>query len=115
MIKCYEAVSMVTDEATSQFGFSYYVNEERQNELEYSCDLIDKLAEECHGVSYDVEVDDLTTEVSVTLECEELIVKERDSIFYELLERVNRLKFGLSGENLCIKFTFDSIWDRVIL
>lgn len=114
MIKCYEVVSMVTDEATSQFGSLWRVNEIRQNELERNCELIDRLAEECNGISYDVDVDDITMDVSVAIEFDELIVESKDSVFYELLEKAKRLKLGSSDTNLCIKLSFDSIWDKVI-
>lgn len=114
MVKCYDVVSMVTDEATSQFGSLWKVNESRQNQLKYSCELIDKFAEECGGIAYDVDVDDITMELSVAIECEEMIVDSRDSVFYALLKRAKGLKFGSSGANLCIKLSFDSIWDKVI-
>lgn len=53
-------------------------------------------------------------ELSVAIECEEMIVDSRDSVFYALLKRAKGLKFGSSGANLCIKLSFDSIWDKVI-
>lgn len=114
MIKCYDVVSMVTDEATAQFGSLWKVNESRQNELQRNCELIDSLAQECGGVSYEVDVDDITMEISVAMECDELVVKSKDSVFYELLGKIKGLKFGSTDENLCIKLTFGSIWDKVI-
>lgn len=114
MIKCYEVVSMVTDEATSQFCSLWRVNKIRQNELERNCELIDKLAEDYNGISYDVDVDDITMEISVAIEFDELIVESKDSVFYELLEKVKRLKFSSSDTNLCIKLSFDSIWEKAI-
>lgn len=114
MITCYDAVSMVTDEATAQFGFLWKVNKSRQDELKCSCELIDNLAEECGGISYEVDVDDITMEISVAIECEELVVKSKDNVFYELLGKIKRLKFCSTEDNLCIKLTFDSIWDKAI-
>lgn len=114
MIKCYDVVSMVTDEATAQFGSLWKVNENRQNELKHNCELIDSLSQECGGISYEVDIDDITMEISVAMECDELVVNDKDSVFYKLLERVKGLKFGSTDENLCIKFVFGSIWDRTV-
>lgn len=115
MIKCYEFVSMATDEATSQFGSLWKVNENRQNDLKRNCELIDKLVKRYGGIAYDVNIDGITMEVSVEIEFDELIVDSKNSVFYELLVRAKRLKFESSGtNNLCIKLTFDSIWDKTI-
>ncbi len=114
MITCYDAVSMVTDEATAQFGSLWKVNKSRQNELKRSCGLIDSLAGECGGISYEVDVDDITMEISVAMECDELVINDKSSAFYELLVRIKGLKFCSTDENLCIKLVFGSIWDKAI-
>lgn len=114
MIKCYDVVSMVTDEATSQFGSLWRVNESRQDELKRSCELIDNLAGECGGISYEVYVDDITMEISVAMECDELVVKSKDNAFYGLLGRIKGLKFCSTDDNLCIRLRFGSIWDKAI-
>lgn len=114
MIKCYDVVSMILDEATSQFKPLWKQNDEKRYILKEYCEAIDEIAAEFCGISYDVEVDEISMEICVCLECDEIIIKTKEHRLYDLVER--SIKFEISaGENDMqnVKFVFPGIWDRV--
>lgn len=113
-IKCFDVVKMVIDEATSQFGVLWKVNPEELRKLNERCEFIDKLSDESNGVSYDVSVDDKTMDISVTLECDELIAENKDHVIYRLMNGSKSINLFAHDGHLCIKFKFGSIWDRAI-
>lgn len=111
--KCYDVVEMVTEEATSQFGSLLKVDEERQRELRECCDLIDVLAEKFGGISYEVEVDDETTDITVSLVCGELEIDTSSDDFYGLMHKAKKVGFkSYENEQLQIDFIFGGIWVR---
>lgn len=112
-VKCFDVASMVIDDASERFSPIWRLNDERINILKEYCDTIDKLSEEFNGTSFEVEVDDISMEITVVLECEEVIIESSKHIFYELLKRTVRYGFSVSDEgSLLVKFVFPSIWDR---
>lgn len=113
-IKCYDVATMVIDEATNQFGSLWKVSRSRLDDLKESCKLIDELSDESHGVSYDVDIDDRTMDISVTLECEDLITDSKDHTIYSLMNVTKSINMFAHEGNLCIKFKFGSIWDKAI-
>lgn len=111
--KCYDVVEMVTEEATSQFGSLLKVDEERQQELRECCSMIDILAEKFGGISYEVEVDDETTDITVSLVCGEFEVDADSDDFYGLVSRTKKIEFkSYENEQLQIDFIFGGIWVR---
>ena len=114
LVKCFDAVSMVVEEATNQFAPLWGIDSHKYEILEQYCKAIDELASEFSGISYDVGVDEIEMTVQVVLECLDLTVASRKHRFYELAER--SLSFGFSTSedgNLNVKFVFPSVWERV--
>lgn len=110
-MKCFDAVTMVTDEATKQFGSLLQEDADKKLALQESCELIESLANQFGGVAYETEVDDETTEISVGLTCEEFETDATSSKLYELLERAKKVEFKTSdNEHIEIVFTFGGIW-----
>ena len=56
-VNCFDVVSMVVEEATSQFAPLWKLNKESNKILEQYCSVIDSLAEEFGGESFDVTSD----------------------------------------------------------
>lgn len=113
-IKCFDVVTMVTDEATEQFGRLFREDTKRKELLESCCSIIDDIAEQFNGVAFEVDVDDTTMDITVTLTCGEIII-EGEAEFYELLNHIKSfgVKASEDGEDLiCIDFVFDGIWVR---
>ena len=52
-------------------------------------------------------------EVTVVLECDEVIIEKDDHILYELAKRTVRYGFSVSEDgNLLVKFVFPGLWDK---
>lgn len=113
-VQCFDVAKMVIDEATSQFGILWRINDDKLRKFSGYCELIDELSDESHGASYDVEIDDRTMDISVTLECEDLIADSKDHTIYSLMNVTKSINMFAHEGNLCIKFKFGSIWDKAI-
>lgn len=112
-VKCFDAVSMVVDEATSQFAPLWRINEERYRILEQYCNALDSLAEEFDGESFSVEVDDISMTITITMECPEMTIESQNHKFYSLAQRAMTFGFSISDSGLlCVKFVFQSIWEK---
>ena len=114
IIKCYDVVSMIITEATERFKPLWKINTEKQDVLKEYCEAIDEIAAEFEGVSFNVEVNEITMEVKIDVECGEIVIKSKEHRLYDLAERATR--FGVSaidGETQVVKFVFPSIWDKV--
>lgn len=109
--KCFDVVSTVVDEATRQFGSAWEIDEELYDALKQCCTVIDSLAKESDGVSYDVSVDDREMTTSIILKLEDIIVGSSSHDFYELIKRFDKVGFSAAKDgNLNVKFVFPSIW-----
>lgn len=115
-VRCYDVVSMVTDEADKQFGAMWKINRDKQSLLEDCCDMIDELAQEFGGVSYDVDVDDITMDISVQLVCGDITIKSEEHKLYRLVQHTKSFGFSAAEDNesMCVTFVFAGIWDKAI-
>lgn len=112
-IKCFDVASMVIEDATERFKPSMKLNKERVDIFKDYCNAIDTLSNEFEGESFDVEVDEVTMEITVALECDEIVIESSNHIFYELVKRAVRYGFTASDDgNLVIKFVFPCLWDK---
>lgn len=113
-MKCFDVVSMVVEEATSRFSPLWKVNKEKIEILNQYCDILDILSKEFDGESYEVEVDEITMEINIALECEEIVITKKDHVFYDLIDRSVKYGFCVSDDgSLIIKFTFPSVWESI--
>lgn len=112
-VKCFDVVTMVVEDASEEFRPIWRINNERLEILKSYCDIIDMMSDEFDGESFEVEVDEITMEVIISLECAEVIIESASHPFYEIIKRTVRYGFGVSEEgNLLINFTFPSLWDK---
>lgn len=113
-VKCFDIVSMVVDEATSQFAPLWKINKEKYRTLEQYCDTLDSLADEFDAESFDVEIDDITMTITITMECDEIIIESQNHKYYSIAQRLTAFGFSVSKDGLlCAKFVFPSVWDKV--
>lgn len=112
-IKCFDIASMVIDDATERFRPSMRLNHERVGIFKQYCSALDELSNEFEGESFEVEVNEITMEITVSLECDEVVIESSNHVFYELVKRAVKYGFRTSEEgNLIIKFVFPSLWDK---
>lgn len=115
-IKCYDTLLMVIEEANDQFGLAWKVNKEKERIMKKNCDQIDDISSEFGGVSYEVDINDETMDITVSLVCTEMTLESPKHKYYWLIQ--NTKSFGFTnidnGELLKVTFVFDGIWERAI-
>lgn len=112
-IKCFDVASMVIDDATERFKPTMRLNTEKVDIFRDYCDAIDTLSNEFEGEAFDIEVDEITMEITVALECDEIVIESSKHIFYELVKRAVKYSFSTSEDgNLIVKFVFPCLWDK---
>lgn len=113
-VKCFDIVSMVIDEATSQFAPFWKIDEEKYRILEQYCNTLDHLAEEFDGESFDIEVDDVAMTITITMECNEITIESKNHKYYNIAQCAMAFGFSVSEDGLlCVKFVFPSVWSKV--
>ena len=112
-VKCFDVANMVIEDANERFNRLWKINTERLNIFKGYCEAVDSLSKEFEGESFEVEVDEITMEVTVVLECDEVIIEKDDHILYELAKRAVRYGFSVSEDGkLLVKFVFPGLWDK---
>ena len=112
-IKCFDVLSMVIEEANERFNPLWQINNDNLKVLQQYCDVMDMVSDEFKGVSFDVEVDEITMEIKIELECEEIIIESKEHPLYELIKRAIKFGFYATDEDIvCVKLVFPSIWER---
>lgn len=112
--KCFDVVSMVVDEATSQFAPLWEINKESYSILKQYCSAIDMIAKEFDVESYDVSVDDIAMTITIEMECLDMVIESDTHVFYSLAQRTKAFGFSVSEKgNLNVKFVFPSVWEKV--
>ena len=112
-VNCFDVVSMVVDEATAQFAPLWNINKEKYRILKQYCGVIDSLAEEFNGESFDVDVDDIAMTITIKMECRDVTIESQNHKYYSLAQRALAFGFSVSEDGLlCMKFVFPSVWDK---
>lgn len=109
---CRDHVFEVVDEGVKVFSQRYVVNEDRYAELEKICDLVDSLIGYCDAEYFDVEVDEITTQLRISVACDEVVFYNRDNAFFELTSLVNAFSFSKEGgeDRIVITLKVDDVW-----
>ena len=113
-IKSYDTANFVIEDANERFAPLWKPNADKIKIFEEYCQAIDSLVDEFGGISLDVEVNEISMEITISLECEEIVVEKNNHVLYELIKRTIRYGYSVSEDgNLLIKFVFPGIWDKV--
>jgi len=113
-INSFDIVKMVTDEASKQFGRAWTVNKDKESELNDACKRIDEFAERIDAETIEVEVDDISMDIIISVCCSDLIVDEKDDVFYDIAKKSKAMFFrcGELKDTLDVGFIFSKIWER---
>ncbi len=64
-----------------------------------------------HAVAYQVDVDDETTDITITVECEPFEVVEMTDLFYNIVRCAKQIRFSSADEfYVRVSFSFGGIW-----
>ena len=112
-VKCYDVASMVIEAANERFAPIWKPDTKFLKGFQACCDAIDTLADEFGGISFDVEVNEDNMEITVVLECDEVIIEQENHTLYNLIMRTIRYGFSTSEEgSLLISLIFPGIWSK---
>lgn len=110
-INCFDAASMVIDEANTRFYPQYRENREKKKILQEYCEALDNLAREFNGTSFTVEIDEEEKTIAITMVCPDIVVRTKEHRLYDLIERSLKVMFSTDEDgSLAITFVFPSIW-----
>lgn len=114
MVKCYEASIDLIEEAGKIFK-DRTIDREKLDSFKVLCGYIDMVASEFNGITYDISVDEDTTDICVVLECEEITLEKRNAPLYDAMLRCKAVGF-LCGENgynnVKVRFITDGVWSH---
>lgn len=116
VVKCFDVVNMVVEEASEQFKPIWRVDNDKLDILHEYCDAINGILKEFDGDSIDVDIDDIKMTISITIECEDLTIESKEHQFHQLVERAVKFGFSKSTEReaMCVNFVFPSVWDKAM-
>lgn len=73
------------------------------------------LAREFDGVTFEASVHDESMEVSVKLECPDIVIRTQKHHFYDRVEHSNAVRFSHDeGDTAAVEFVFPSIRNRTV-
>jgi hypothetical protein len=101
----------LVDKATVKFKDSYK-SDEKFETFETACEEIYELVQEFDCECMDVDVDEFTKRLTISLECDEIVLQHgREHCFFDLVKRTNSFSFSKDGEFLRVSFDFDGLWE----
>lgn len=114
-IKCYDAVKSIIDEATRQFSPIFKEDRIKKEMFKEQCNAIDWIAEQFGGVSYEININDVTMRIMISLVCEEFELDKSCSDFLKMIDNTLQIAFKEVDENyIQIDFVFDGVWEKAI-
>jgi len=114
-VKSFDYTKMVLDEATEKFSkFSWDLNEKKVDILKDYCDAIDEVLRATDGESFEVEVDEDTMNIYMTLSCANVVMESEEDKLYKLIDRALVVSFAAAKDcyHVLIRFTFPSVWEK---
>lgn len=121
-MKLFDIVSSIVEEGCSQFNaaaasvgaYEWVVHEEHYGILSTYCDAIDRISDEFNGISYDVEMDETTGEITISLECSDFSATSSEHVFFDLIKHTEKWGFSVSDDgNLLMTFRFPTVLEHV--
>lgn len=114
---CFKETKSLIDETTSRLGYQWSIDSERLRALKEYCDMIESVADLYDGVAYEIEINENTTDITVSLVCEAFETDQHSSKFYEVVKHAKQVEFSAYDTEISVKisFTFDGVWTRRII
>lgn len=110
----YELASEIIDKTEEKFRSCMVLNDSRYLGLEAICAEIDKMVTDFGGESVEVTADEMTGDMRIKVICFEIVIRDSDHYFYDLLKMVNGVHFTKTGEDsLAVEFILSDMWVRV--
>ena len=111
--KCFDILDMVIQEATERFKPIFNIDNDDYKVLKQYCEVIDRVIEIGSFESFEVNVDEITMEISIIIERSDMILDNDDELsylIYELFKRTNTVQVLENDGLLGIEMVFPPIW-----
>ncbi len=116
MTGCFDKLETVIKDVEYDFP-NKKANPESVNWLKQVCSMIDTIVDAYKGTKYRYKVDQNTLDITIGIECEEIIVDgfEVPNKFYEVASSAKKMYFehGSDDDHIIIMFVFDGVWEDV--
>ena len=114
MIKTFDIVSEVVDEANKRFGPLWKLSERNLNILNQYCVALDTLYEHIDPSMIEAYIDEDDMTIQIKVRCPEIVIMTKHNLFYVITSRTVRMEFShIDNENILLTFVFPSLWERV--
>lgn len=112
MIKTFDVLEAVVEEATSQFAPNLVLSAERMAEMKNVCKLVDFVIKDFDCDAYEVDTDIETASVMISVECMDIVMENGDSHpFFKLIREAKMFTLkNVDKESMRLTFFFDKIW-----
>lgn len=113
-INSYEYIKPVLDEAGDRFAPFFEEVPECRDILKSYCTAIDRLIDAFDGESLEIEVDEITMDISIRIEYPDMIIESKDHPFCKLVARAKSVSFSKGeGDLVSVCLVFPPIWEKV--
>lgn len=108
---CRDDVLEMIWKASAEFGSEYVLNRDQHKKIGDVCAYVDTLISESSAKCYDVSVDGVTKQFTISFTCEDMVLQHgRKHCFFKLISMLDSFSFEKKGEDLCVSMNIDSMW-----
>ena len=109
-VTCYSVLKMVVDSAVEELKL--VVDEEKEKQIIKVCEVVDKMSTDFDGISYNVIINNDDKNITIELDCDEIIVEDNESEIYDVFKDALNVTFkhGEGKESLIVSITVPGIW-----
>jgi len=114
--KCFDVTKMVIDDACERFSRSFVLDENKVYQLKEDCEVFDRIVNDANAELFEVDIDEITTEVKLSMTCREVIIKDDSYGLSKIFFRAKSFEVSVSDEvEDCIRIdiVFPSLWNVV--
>lgn len=110
----YDIAYEMINKAGEKFREDMVLNDTQFLMLESVCAIVDNLINDFECESVEVTADETNGDLRIKVVCFEMVIRESEHYFYELLKMVNGVHFTKHGDDdLAIEFILSNMWVKV--
>lgn len=106
----------IVEKATQQSSGKLTIVEEEMEFFEYTCNVIDNFIKEIDACGFDVEFEDKSREILITVVFTSFEVGDVNNRIYDVMRRANKIRFNGSedGETASMTLYLPGVWEEKI-
>lgn len=113
-MNCYKDVLDVLHAAQEEFYGDLALDKERVADLENTCDLLNGLASKFEAEYIDIEVDEASKVLSLSMEIDEMILRGEDmKSFLSVARKAIKVTMTSKNHMVFVQFDFGGLWSMV--